>query len=79
MKPDGYQIFRAAQLITPNIAYLLPRNVNARQLLELAAPADSECEMERNVLNGCVKTVTVYYGQLVRSASETKVSYVKRL
>ena len=90
MQPDGFDIYKTAREITANIAYFLPRNINAdqvcdrfpntllgityifclcsvMQLVQLAAP-DGQTEIEQNVLNGKVKTVTAYYGELIRDA-----------
>ena len=64
MVPDGFSIFQAAQLVSENIVYFLPRNVSVEQVAELAGP-HSVCELETNCVNGRVKTRTVYFGQLV--------------
>jgi len=87
MIPDGFLVFQESSRISPNIAYLLPRNVNTTQLIELLNKSDSdnsmnsiqmhtvrqryegECEMEQNILNGHLKTITVYYGGLIREDS----------
>ena len=39
------------------------------QLVELAAP-DGAAEIEQNVLNNKVKTITAYYGELIKPASD---------
>ena len=49
------------------IMLFLPRNTNLRQLSE-ALPEGSPCEVERAVLNGFLKGITVYIGSLARSA-----------
>jgi len=87
MIPDGFLVFQESSRISPNIAYLLPRNVNTTQLIELLNKRNSdnstnsiqmhtvrqrykgECEMEQNILNGHLKTITVYYGVLIREDS----------
>jgi hypothetical protein len=63
MQPDGVDIFAAARLISPNIAYLLPRN---SELGQLAALDPDPVELECNMLSGKVKTITAYYGTLAR-------------
>ncbi len=87
---DGLKVFAAALQVTENIAYYVPKNVNADQLCSLAGPggvveieqvADKthtrfKCKtfllmfqagfQFQNVLNGKVKTVTAYYGELVK-------------
>lgn len=45
----------------------LPRNTNLKQLLE-ALPEGCPCEVERAVLNGFLKGITVYIGSLAKSA-----------
>ncbi len=65
---DGLKVFEVALQVTENIAYYVPRNVNVDQLCSLAGPG-GRVEVERNVLNGKTKTVTAYYGELVRENS----------
>jgi trimethylguanosine synthase len=67
MVPDGFEVFAAAQRITPNIAYYVPRNADMRQLVALAGGDGHKVEIEQNCLNGKVKALTAYYGALVRS------------
>jgi hypothetical protein len=84
MQPNGFDIFKAAQSITANLAYFLPRNTNVDQviikvfnlknncflifdllqLIELAT-GDGKAEIEQNILNNKVKTLTAYYGELI--------------
>ncbi|KAI8990764.1 RNA cap guanine-N2 methyltransferase-domain-containing protein [Mycotypha africana] len=61
---DGLNVYQIASKITPNIAYFVPRNTNPEQLAQLAGP-DSTCEIEQNALNGKVKALTAYYGDLI--------------
>uniref|UniRef100_A0A0P5XR90 Trimethylguanosine synthase n=1 Tax=Daphnia magna TaxID=35525 RepID=A0A0P5XR90_9CRUS len=67
MQPNGFEIFKAARRITPNLAYFLPRNTNVDQVIELAA-SDGKAEIEQNILNNKVKTITAYYGELIRDS-----------
>jgi len=71
MKPNGFDIYQAARQISPNLAYFLPKNTNIDQLVELAAP-DGAAEIEQNVLNNKVKTITAYYGELIKTASDAQ-------
>lgn len=64
VKPDVFQTFALCKKITPNIALLVPRNTDANQLAELAGPA-GKVEIEQNLLNNKIKTITAYYGGLV--------------
>ena len=62
---DGIKIFDACLHITENIAYYVPKNTNVDQLISLAGPG-GQVEIEQNLLNTKVKTVTAYYGELVQ-------------
>ncbi|KAH7727540.1 Protein T08G11.4 b [Aphelenchoides avenae] len=65
-EPNGYEIFRIARKISPNIGYFLPRNTSVKQLIALAGPG-GRVEVEHDVLNGKTKTLTAYFGDLVAS------------
>ena len=90
MQPNGFDIFKAAQKITSNLAYFLPRNTNVDQVsiivdekcdiislflynllyqyllqLILLASGDGKAEIEQNILNNKIKTLTAYYGELI--------------
>ena len=62
--PNGEEIFHATKAITDNIAYFLPRNVDVDQISRLAG-SDGKVEVEQNILNSKVKTVTAYFGDLI--------------
>ncbi|XP_062044470.1 trimethylguanosine synthase isoform X2 [Lepus europaeus] len=71
MSPDGFEIFRLSQQITNNIIYFLPRNADIDQVASLAGPG-GQVEIEQNFLNNKLKTITAYFGDLIRRpASET--------
>ena len=57
-------IYSIASRITSQVAFYVPRNTNEKQLIELAGP-DGLCEIEPNFLNGRLKALTVYYGDLM--------------
>lgn len=57
-------IHHIASQITPNIAYFVPRNTDPQQLAQLAGPGNT-CEIEQNSINGKIKALTVYYGDLI--------------
>ncbi|KAI8636925.1 RNA cap guanine-N2 methyltransferase-domain-containing protein [Parasitella parasitica] len=61
---DGMNIHKVASQITPNVAFFVPRNTDPQQLAQLAGPGNT-CEIEQNTLNGKVKALTVYYGDLI--------------
>ncbi|XP_056246308.1 trimethylguanosine synthase isoform X1 [Seriola aureovittata] len=68
MEPDGFEIFRLAKLISDNIVYFLPRNADMDQVASLAGPG-GKVEVEQNLLNNKLKTVTAYFGSLINSDS----------
>ncbi|NWZ61469.1 TGS1 synthase, partial [Acrocephalus arundinaceus] len=59
--PDGYP----CQKITNNIVYFLPRNADINQVASLAGPG-GKVEIEQNFLNNKLKTITAYFGDLIR-------------
>ncbi|XP_025069966.1 trimethylguanosine synthase isoform X1 [Alligator sinensis] len=63
--PDGFEIFRLSQKITKNIVYFLPRNADIDQVASLAGPG-GQVEIEQNFLNNKLKTITAYFGDLIR-------------
>ena len=62
---DGIKIFDEALKITENIVYYVPKNTNVDQLISLAGPGGN-VEIEQNILNTKVKTVTAYFGKLIK-------------
>uniref|UniRef100_UPI0037E847C4 trimethylguanosine synthase n=1 Tax=Semicossyphus pulcher TaxID=241346 RepID=UPI0037E847C4 len=66
MEPDGFEIFRLAKLISDNIVYFLPRNADIDQIASLAGPG-GKVEVEQNLLNNKLKTVTAYFGNLIKT------------
>uniref|UniRef100_A0A3B4AGA6 Trimethylguanosine synthase n=1 Tax=Periophthalmus magnuspinnatus TaxID=409849 RepID=A0A3B4AGA6_9GOBI len=69
MEPDGYPlyIFQKAKLISDNIVYFLPRNADMDQIASLAGPG-GRVEVEQNFLNNKLKTITAYFGDLIKSS-----------
>ncbi|XP_042353817.1 trimethylguanosine synthase [Plectropomus leopardus] len=65
MQPDGFEIFRLTKLISDNIVYFLPRNADMDQVASLAGPG-GRVEVEQNFLNNKLKTVTAYFGGLIK-------------
>ncbi|XP_021078577.1 trimethylguanosine synthase isoform X2 [Mesocricetus auratus] len=73
MFPDGFEVFRLSKKITNNIVYFLPRNADVDQVASLAGPG-GQVEIEQNFLNNKLKTITAYFGDLIRRpASEAEV------
>ncbi|XP_003739694.1 uncharacterized protein LOC100897763 [Galendromus occidentalis] len=60
MEVDLVKIFRRWQQVTPNIALIVPRNTKVEKLCELG-----RVELEQNLLNKKIKTLTAYYGDLI--------------
>ncbi|XP_032078913.1 trimethylguanosine synthase [Thamnophis elegans] len=65
ISPDGFEIFNLSQKITNNIVYFLPRNADVDQVASLAGPG-GKVEIEQNFLNNRLKTITAYFGDLIR-------------
>ncbi|XP_077208505.1 trimethylguanosine synthase [Paroedura picta] len=65
ISPNGYEIFKLSQMITNNIVYFLPRNADIDQIASLAGPG-GKVEIEQNFLNNRLKTITAYFGDLIR-------------
>ncbi|NWY40631.1 TGS1 synthase, partial [Sylvia atricapilla] len=66
--PDGYPFQGYTLLskkITNNIVYFLPRNADINQVASLAGPG-GKVEIEQNFLNNKLKTITAYFGDLIR-------------
>ncbi|KAI9537918.1 Trimethylguanosine synthase [Dissostichus eleginoides] len=63
------EIFRLAKLISDNIVYFLPRNADMDQIASLAG-AGGKVEVEQNILNNKLKTLTAYFGSLIKSDSD---------
>lgn len=69
MKPcSGFELFKIAKQIAPSVVFFVPRNVNMEQLEQLASSSSPKesYQVEKNFLNGKLKTVTAYYGPVVR-------------
>jgi len=65
LKPkDGYSIFQAAQIITPNIIMFLPRNVDLNQVAELSwlSSPPLNLKIEENHVQTRMKGITAYFG-----------------
>uniref|UniRef100_A0A8C6HIW0 Trimethylguanosine synthase n=1 Tax=Mus spicilegus TaxID=10103 RepID=A0A8C6HIW0_MUSSI len=73
MSPDGFEIFRLSQKITNNIVYFLPRNADIDQVASLAG-LGGQVEIEQNFLNNKLKTITAYFGDLIRRPALLKTS-----
>ena len=61
---DGFEIFNRARTVAESIAYFVPKNTDYQQLVSLAGPG-KHVEIEKNILNKQVKTITAYYGDLI--------------
>ncbi|XP_055007652.1 trimethylguanosine synthase [Boleophthalmus pectinirostris] len=73
MELDGFEIFRKAKLISDNIVYFLPRNADMDQIASLAGPG-GRVEVEQNFLNNKLKTITAYFGGLIKSGGSEQDS-----
>lgn len=73
MEPNGFKTFQMAKLISDNIVYFLPRNADMDQIASLAGPG-GQVEVEQNFLNNKLKTITAYFGNLIKSGSSDEDS-----
>lgn len=73
MTPNGYDIIHACrQYLTDNIAFMMPRNVDLREIrTKLLTKTHPLIEYEHNMVGKKIKTITVYFGDLVDQSSET--------
>ena len=70
MTPNGKDVFEVTNAnITKNIGILLPRNVDVTQLEQLAGKGNS-VEIEQNLVNSKVKTVTAYFADMIASNNQ---------
>ncbi|OUM68438.1 hypothetical protein PIROE2DRAFT_27798, partial [Piromyces sp. E2] len=61
---DGITLFNMVKSVTNNIAYYLPRTCDYDQIKSLAGPGQI-CELEQEYLNDKMRSLTVYFGNLV--------------
>ncbi|KAH0553888.1 trimethylguanosine synthase [Cotesia glomerata] len=61
----GAKLFNTAQIITNNISYFLPRNIDTIQLAILAGPGGG-VEVEQNFLDRKLVALTAYFGELLK-------------
>ncbi|KAG2183783.1 hypothetical protein INT43_006794, partial [Umbelopsis isabellina] len=61
---NGLELYAKAKAITSNVAYFVPRNTDPKQLASLAGEGNL-CEVEQNYLQGYLKALTAYYGELL--------------
>ena len=67
MCPDGVETLEWARRLSPNVCFFVPRNTSVKQLVTVAGAGERgtvKVELEQNLLNGRVKTVTAYFGDL---------------
>uniref|UniRef100_A0A8C5F8J9 Trimethylguanosine synthase n=1 Tax=Gadus morhua TaxID=8049 RepID=A0A8C5F8J9_GADMO len=63
---DIRTMIQLSKLITDDIVYFLPRNADMNQIASLAGPG-GRVEVEQNFLNNKLKTITAYFGGLIKS------------
>ncbi|KAM9988200.1 hypothetical protein ACTFIZ_003564 [Dictyostelium cf. discoideum] len=72
MIPNGFEIFKNAIRVTPNVVYFLPKNTSKVDIAKLALISKENggsefCEIEENYINEKLKTITLYFGSLVNN------------
>ncbi|KAL6595377.1 S-adenosyl-L-methionine-dependent methyltransferase [Neocallimastix californiae] len=63
---NGVDLFKMVKLISENIAYYLPRTCDYEQI-KLLAGQGKTCELEQEYLNDKMRSITVYFGNLVNT------------
>lgn len=73
MQPNGFELVHSCRgHITDNIAFLMPRNVDKRELRRNLLTKDHQVfDLEENKVGSKIKTITVYFGDLVDSSAPT--------
>lgn len=73
MQPNGFNLVHSCRkYLTNNIAFLMPRNVNQNELKRnLLSREHQDFELEENKVGAKIKTITVYFGDLVDSSAPT--------
>ncbi|KAK7945297.1 hypothetical protein WMY93_001025 [Mugilogobius chulae] len=72
-----WEIFQKAKLVSENIVYFLPRNADMDQIASLAG-AGGRVEVEQNFLNNKLKTITAYFGDLIKSGGSEEEDCVSQ-
>ncbi|XP_049848738.1 trimethylguanosine synthase-like [Schistocerca gregaria] len=72
----GAELIRCAQRASENIAFYLPRNIAVGDVIDCSR-VGHPVEIERNILNGKLKSMVAYYGRLVKLGG-SPVSIVRR-
>ncbi|KYR02875.1 putative PRIP-interacting protein [Tieghemostelium lacteum] len=78
MVPNGFDIFQKALRITKNIVYFLPKNTSNYDIEELTIMSkklggSDQCEIEENYINDQLKTISIYFGNLVNNNKKNKI------
>lgn len=76
MTPNGYEIVHECRkYLTDNIAFLMPRNVDLKDVRKkLLDTKHRVLECEQNLVGKKVKTITAYFGDLVDQSSDIEDS-----
>lgn len=76
MTPDGYEIVDLCRkYITNNIAFLMPRNTDIDEVRRILLTKNyPELECEQNMVGKKIKTITMYFGDLVDQSVEIEPS-----
>jgi trimethylguanosine synthase len=63
---SGIDLFALARKVSHNIAYFLPKTTSVEEFEALCDEKDAELEVEYAYLNGGMKLITGYYGDLAK-------------
>lgn len=64
----GTELFKRSRVVTPNIAYFLPRNTVLSEIAELAG--EEKVEVEEEWMGSKLKALTCYYGGLAEGQDD---------
>ncbi|XP_060836172.1 trimethylguanosine synthase-like [Rhopalosiphum padi] len=57
----GFDIFKLAKTVAPNIAFHMPKNTDISECLRLAQDF-GKVEIQQNIINGKLNSITAFYG-----------------
>lgn len=61
---SGLELLKIALDACPNVVYLLPRNTNKRQLIQLSKMLNVRCKIDNVYIHDKCKMMVVYFGPI---------------
>ena len=65
---DGRMLFQLARKITKNVVFILPRNIDRKQVASLGEPGEL-VELVEGKIEGSIKMIIAYFGNLAQANS----------